>query len=116
MKHTPGTWEVRESCEPTSAGWNDPKCLVLVNGELLATLAFMDDGSHSANAYLISAAPELLAVLKSFPYFPAECTHGDPSWHCASCHSEWERALAAWSTQRKAVVAKAEGLEKGPKE
>lgn len=63
-KHTPGPWEVKESCEPLSTGWNDPKCLVLVNGELLADLSFMDDGSHSANAHLIAAAPELLEALK----------------------------------------------------
>ena len=97
-KHTPGPWENEWS---TRQGYTDAdkRGLYVWNGDDQEPVicAIPDDeradgSSRTANARLIAAAPDLLAVLKSFPGFTDNATVGDQ-----------------WIERVRAVVAKVEG-------
>ena len=75
QKHTPGPWKVsRQNPSPTTGEW-------MISGSKPGYLAEVRDcgsGDVQANARLISAAPELLEIVKSIladdmmQYLPAE--------------------------------------------
>ena len=86
--HTPGPWTVRERSDDYTEGYfieavDRDVCTVAVAGQT--------DRAQCANARLIAAAPEMLAMLAEWPVnMPAEA---------------WNR----WHTERRALLARIAG-------
>jgi hypothetical protein len=59
MAHTPGPWEVKETPESSFQNW-----IVLAGRFRIVNVDGRRDSEAEANAYLIAAAPNLLAALR----------------------------------------------------
>lgn len=85
-EHTPGPWEIRE-LPPDNCGELEP--IYRIEGEptLFLTIAPCSDGyvpgQNKANAYLIAAAPDLLAELRRLEWSGLD-EMDNPGW-CPSC-------------------------------
>lgn len=70
MKHTPGPWNIDET-EDTLFIRAESKLDAIVaqielNSEVCTTMDEVDPGQQHRNAYLISAAPELLSLAEAY--------------------------------------------------
>ena len=103
-KHTPGPWTAH-----TDAVGTNPDILVDAAGHgIIADIGGGDLPARQANANLIAAAPELLAVLKEYlAYLPA--FRSKPVGAPGSAARGEQDALIALEDRAKGIVAKAEG-------
>src|SRR6185312_5889186 len=98
MSHTPGPWEAEEYAELSEYSINTgERQIARTNG-----YGGLSNSEHTANAHLISAAPELLEALKKCRTMAIE--FGAPAVCWAARHKKWMKEIES-------AIAKAEGRQ-----